>query len=69
MLPENLPVLKGRSGKIFAYRLAQPLSLKQIEIFEKADRVFEALKPKATTLKGAETTSINKPTKRKQQAL
>jgi hypothetical protein len=46
MRPENAPVLKGKSGKMFAQRLAQPLSPRQVKTYEEADRVFKAIKPR-----------------------
>jgi len=46
MRPENAPVLKGKCAKLFAQKIEQPLSPKQLQIYEEADKVFKAIKPR-----------------------
>lgn len=46
MRPENAPVLKGKCAKLFAQNLEKPLSAKQLSIYEEADKVFKAIKPR-----------------------
>ena len=46
MRPENAPVLKGKSARIFAKKIEQPLTPKQLKIYEEADKVFQAIKPR-----------------------
>ena len=46
MRPENAPILKGKCGKEFIKKIEQPLSRKQKQVFEKADEVFKAIKPR-----------------------
>jgi hypothetical protein len=46
MRPENTPVLKGKCAKIFVQKIAQPLNPEQVKIYEEADRVFKAIKPR-----------------------
>jgi hypothetical protein len=46
MRPENAPVLKGKSAKLFAQKIKQPLSPKQLRTYEEADIVFKAIKPR-----------------------
>jgi hypothetical protein len=46
MRPENAPVLKGKYAKIFVNKIKQPLSPNQLKIYEEADRVFKAIKPR-----------------------
>jgi len=46
MRPENAPVLKGKSAKLFAQKLKQPLSAKQLKTYEEADIVFNSIKPR-----------------------
>jgi len=46
MRPENAPVLKGKCAREFINKIEQPLSLKQLEVFEDADKVFKAIKPR-----------------------
>lgn len=46
MRPENAPVLKGKCAKLFAKKIEQPLTQKQIKIYEEADKVFKAIKPR-----------------------
>jgi hypothetical protein len=46
MRPENAPVLKGKSAKLFAQKLKQPLTPNQLRTFEEADIVFRAIKPR-----------------------
>ena len=44
MRPENTPVLKGKCAKEFVQKIEQPLSPKQLKIYEDADKVFKAIK-------------------------
>jgi hypothetical protein len=44
MRPENEPVLKGKCAKEFVQKIEQPLSLKQLKVYEDADKVFKAIK-------------------------
>ena len=44
--PESAPVLKGKSAKLFAQKLEQPLTQKQLSIYAEADKVFKAIKPR-----------------------
>jgi hypothetical protein len=44
--PESAPVLKGKAARLFAQKLDQPLTARQLSIFEEADRVFNAIKPR-----------------------
>ena len=46
MRPENAPVFKGKCGKEFIERIEQPLNAKQKRLFEKADEVYRAIKPR-----------------------
>ena len=46
MLPENTPALKGKCAEEFARKIGQPLSQKQLKIYEDADKVFKAIKPR-----------------------
>ena len=44
--PESAPVLKGKCARLFAQRLEQPLTAKQLTIYAEADKVFKAIKPR-----------------------
>jgi hypothetical protein len=46
MRPENAPVLKGKCARMFAQKLAQPLTAKQLSVYDDADKVFKAIKPR-----------------------
>jgi len=46
MRPENAPVLKGKCAKEFARKIEQPLNQKQLKVYEDADKVFKAMKPR-----------------------
>jgi hypothetical protein len=44
MRPESAPVLKGKCAKEFVKKLEQPLSKKQLQTFDDADKIFKAIK-------------------------
>lgn len=44
--PESAPVLKGKCARAFAKKIEQPLTAKQLKIYAKADKVFNAIKPR-----------------------
>lgn len=46
MRPESAPVLKGKCATQFAKKIEQPLSQKQLKVYEDADKVFKAIKPR-----------------------
>jgi hypothetical protein len=46
MRPENAPVLTGKCADDFVQKLEQPLNQKQLKVFEEADKVFKAIKPR-----------------------
>ena len=46
MRPENAPVLEGKCAKEFARKIEQPLSQKQKKVYDDADKVFKAIKPR-----------------------
>ena len=46
MRPENAPVLKGKCAEEFARKIEQPLNQKQLKVYEDADKVFKAIKPR-----------------------
>jgi uncharacterized protein (UPF0335 family) len=46
MRPENAPILKGKCAKAFIKKVEQPLSAEKLKIFEDADEVFKAIKPR-----------------------
>lgn len=49
MLPEPAPVLKGKYAEEFVRKLEQPLNQKQLKVYEDADKVFKAIKPRKGT--------------------
>ncbi len=44
--PENAPVLKGKCAREFVKKIERPLSPQQLKVFDDADKVFKAIKPR-----------------------
>lgn len=44
MLPESIPVLKGKDAKKFEERIAESPSQEAVELFKKAEEVYNKIK-------------------------
>lgn len=50
MRPESAPILKGKQAREFVKQIEKPLTPEQLKIFQEADRVFQAIKPRTAKL-------------------
>ncbi len=46
MLPESIPVLRGKAAEQFLEYDAKPLSEKEVEFLQQADKLFAKHKPR-----------------------